>query len=77
MRMLIALGAIVVFAVPVASLSAEGKGRSYDECRQLAVSRGLVKPSMDSGQRYARLKAAGLKTKPTGFIARCLAGIQD
>lgn len=76
MRTLIALGAII-FCLPAASLSAEAKGRSYDECRQLAVSRGLARPSMDSGQRYERLQAAGLKTKPTGFIARCMAGIQD
>ena len=77
MRNSIALGAVIFCAIPFASLSAEGKGRSYDECRQLAVSRGLARPSMDSGQRYERLQAAGHKTKPTGFIARCMAGIQD
>jgi hypothetical protein len=77
MRTLIALGAIIFCALLAASLSAEAKGRSYDECRQLAVSRGLARPSMDSGQRYERLQAAGLKTKPTGFFARCMAGIQD
>ena len=77
MRSLIALGTIVIFSVPTANLYAEGKGRSYDECRQLAISRGLTRPSMDSGQRYARLQASGHKAKPTGFIARCMAGIQD
>jgi hypothetical protein len=75
MRTLIALGVIIFCALPAGSLSA--KGRSYDECRQLAVSRGLARPSMNSGQRYERLQAAGLKTKPQGFIARCMAGIQD
>lgn len=77
MRTLIALGVIMLCALPAAALSAEGKGRSYDECRQLAVSRGLTRPSMDSGQRYERMRAAGRKTKPQGFIARCMAGIQD
>jgi hypothetical protein len=77
MRNLIAAGAIIFCAIPAPCLSAEAKGRSYDECRQLAVSRGLVRPSMDSGQRYERLQAAGYKTKPQGFIARCMAGIQD
>jgi hypothetical protein len=77
MRTLITLGTIIFCAIPAASLYAEGKGRSYDECRQLAVSRGLTRPSMDSGQRYERLQAAGHKTKPQGFIARCMAGIQD
>jgi hypothetical protein len=77
MRNIVALGAMIVCAIPAASWSAEGKGRSYDECRDLAVSRGLARPSMDSGQRYERLKTAGLKAKPQGFIARCMAGIQD
>ena len=49
MRNSIALGAIISCAIPFASLSAEGKGRSYDECRQLAVSRGLARPRADSG----------------------------
>jgi hypothetical protein len=77
MRNLIALGTIIICAIPAATSSAEGKGRSYDECRDLAVSRGLTRPSMDSGQRYERLQAAGHKTKPQGFIARCMVGIQD
>jgi hypothetical protein len=77
MRMIIAFGAITLCAIPAASLAAGVKGRSYDECRQLAVSRGLTRPSMNSGQRYERLQAAGLKTRPQGFIARCMAGIQD
>jgi hypothetical protein len=77
MRPLIALGAIALCAIPAATVAAGGKGRSYDECRQLAVSRGLARPSMDSGQRYERLKTAGAKTHPTGFIARCMAGLQD
>ena len=43
MRTLIALGAIIFCALLAANLSAEAKGRSYDECRQLAVSRGLAR----------------------------------
>jgi len=32
---------------------------------------------VDAGQRYQRLKVAGHTAHPTGFIARCMAGIQD
>lgn len=77
MRTLIMLVTVIFCAIPAASLYAEGKGRSYDECRQLAVSRGIARPSMNSGQRYERLQAAGHKAKPTGFIARCMGGIQN
>jgi hypothetical protein len=54
-----------------------GDKKSYQECRDLAVSRGIARPGADAGQRYQRLKAAGATTHPTGFIARCMAGIQD
>ena len=54
-----------------------GGKKSYQECRDLAVSRGLARPSPDAGQRYQRLTAAGSTAHPTGFIARCMAGIQD
>jgi hypothetical protein len=54
-----------------------GGKKSYEECRDLAVSRGLVRPSPNAGQRYQRLTAAGSTAHPTGFIARCMAGIQD
>jgi hypothetical protein len=77
MRNPIVLGAIIFCAIPAAGSSAQGTGRNYDECRQLAISRGLARPSVDSGQRYLRLQAAGHKAKPTGFIARCMAGIQE
>jgi hypothetical protein len=73
----ILLSVILLLLTSGIATQAAANGRSFDECRQLAVSRGLARPSMDSGQRYERLKAARLKTKPQGFIARCMAGIQD
>lgn len=76
MRNLIAFAAIACAITAVSSI-AVAKGRSYDECRQLAIARGIARPPMNSGQRYERLQAAGHKTKPQGFIARCMAGIQD
>jgi hypothetical protein len=54
-----------------------GDKRSWQECHDLAVSRGLTRTSPDAGQRYQRLKAAGHAAHPTGFIARCMAGITD
>jgi hypothetical protein len=50
--------------------------RSFEECRDLAVSRGV--PIRATGKIYQReymqRKAAGLKTTPKGFIVRCMAG---
>ena len=54
-----------------------GDKKGYEECRALAVSRGLMRQNVDAGQRYQRLKVAGQTAHPTGFIARCMAGIQD
>ena len=68
----------VLFALPlISTTSLAGGKKSYQECRDLAVSRGLARPSPDAGQRYQRLTAAGNTAHPMGFIARCMAGIQD
>ena len=61
----------------LSTTSFAGGKKSYQECRDLAVSRGLARPSPDAGQRYQRLTAAGSAAYPTGFIARCMAGIED
>lgn len=75
---LLLFGSVACFlAATTATVTAQKQARSYDECRELAIERGLTRPSMDSGQRYQRLKAAGLKAHPQGFIARCMAGQQD
>jgi hypothetical protein len=67
-----------LFALPLFSTTSFAGGKkSYEECRDLAVSRGLARPSPNAGQRYQRLTAAGSTAHPTGFIARCMAGIQD
>ena len=69
---------VTLFALPLFSTTAfAGDKKSYQECRDLAVSRGIARPSQDAGQRYQRLKVASHTTHPTGFIARCMAGIQD
>jgi hypothetical protein len=69
--------AVGLLAVTTTDVVAQKQTRSYDECRQLAISRGWNKPSPSAAQRYLRRKAAGLPTHPTGFIGRCLAGIQE
>jgi hypothetical protein len=68
-----ALFALLLFS----TTSFAGSKKSYEECRDLAVSRGLARPSPNAGQRYQRLTAASSTAHPTGFIARCMAGIQD
>jgi len=75
---LVILGsAACFFAASTVVLVAQKHVRSYDECRQLAIAHGIARPSANAGARYQRLNAAGQKTHPTGFIARCMAGIQD
>jgi hypothetical protein len=67
-----------LFALPLFSTTGfAGDKKSWQECHDLAVSRGLTRTSPDAGQRYQRLKAAGHTAHPTGFIARCMAGIVD
>jgi hypothetical protein len=68
--------AVCLLAVTTTGVAAQKQGRSYDECRQLAISRGW-KPRQNAGARFLRRKAAALKTQPEGFMARCVAGIQD
>ena len=75
MKTIVAAGLVAIFAFPV--MCAARKGRSYQGCRELAISRGLVMPSKDANSRHERRQAAGLTTHPTGFVARCMAGIQD
>jgi hypothetical protein len=76
MLRVLSYAALFVLALFSTTSFAGGK-KSYQECRDLAVSRGLARPSPDAGQRYQRLTAAGSTAHPTGFIARCMAGIQD
>jgi hypothetical protein len=76
--MLRILTCAALFALLLSSTTSfAGSKRSYQECRDLAVSRGLARPSPNAGQRYQRLTGAGSTAHPTGFIARCMAGIQD
>jgi hypothetical protein len=75
---LVLLGsAVCLLAVATTVGAAQKQARSYDECRQLAISRGWARPGLNASARYQRRKAAGLTTHPTGFIARCMAGIQE
>jgi hypothetical protein len=68
--------AVCLVAVTTIVMAAQKRGRSYEECRQLAISRGWTKPSLHASARYQRREAAGLKTNPTGFMGLCMAGIQ-
>lgn len=47
-------------------------GRSYEECRDIAVARGHRYGKYPD--RYLMLKGYGHKTNPQGLIARCMAG---
>ena len=78
MKQLLGLGiTCAVFIFSNAPLAAENKGgRSFEECRDLAVSRGVsIRATGKVFQReYMQRKAAGTKTDPKGLIARCMAG---
>ena len=74
---LVMFGSVVCLVATTVVVAAQKQARSYDECRQVANSRGISRPSVNAGARYQRLKAAGQKAHPTGFIARCMAGLQD
>jgi hypothetical protein len=74
---LITLGSVACLVATTVVVAAQMQGRSYDECRQLAISRGDARPSIKAASRYRMRKSAGLTTHPTGYIARCMAGIQD
>jgi hypothetical protein len=71
------LGVVACLVASTVVVAAQRQGRSYEECRQLAISRGDVRTSIKAAARYQRRKAAGLTTHPTGIIARCMAGSQD
>jgi len=71
------LGSAVCLPVEKTTVvAAQQQARSFDECHQLAISRGW-KPRQNAAARYLRRKAAGLETHPEGFMARCLSGIQN
>jgi hypothetical protein len=69
---------VVVSAVGIALASAcsgaaDASARSFEQCQSIAVSRGIPirKAHPD---RYVMLKGFEHKTKPKGFMARCMAG---
>ena len=69
---------VMLVTLPLISTTGfAGDKKGWQACHDLAVSRGLTRISQDAGQRYQRLKAADHTAHPTGFIARCIAGIQD
>jgi len=63
----------LVVAFPASSFATT---RTFDECQRLALSRGIpIKKAHPD--RYMMLKVHGEKTNPKGFMARCMAGLQD
>ena len=66
------------FALLVVTIPAVGFAttRSFEECQKVALSRGIpIKRAHPD--RYVMLKGFGEKTSPKGFMARCMAGLQD
>jgi hypothetical protein len=61
----------------IVSGSCKAEGRSFEECRAIAIAQG-VSPryaSSDKVERqYLRYKAAGTALHPRGQIARCMSG---
>jgi hypothetical protein len=52
---------------------AQAAGRSFEECQQIALARGLRYATPP--KRYTMLKGHGHKTNPQGMMARCMAGL--
>ena len=74
MKTIATLGFLLLF---VASPSASFAGtRSFEECQKVALSRGIpIKRAHPD--RYMMLKGHGENTDPKGFMARCMAGVQE
>jgi hypothetical protein len=73
MKTIAVIGLIGFLAFPTASFAAS---KTFEECQQIAITRGIpIKRAHPD--RYMMLKGSGEKTKPKGFMARCMAGIQD
>ena len=71
----IALFGFVLLIVMISAASF-ATTRSFGECQKLALSRGIpIKKAHPD--RYMMLKGYGEKTDPKGFMARCMAGLQD
>jgi hypothetical protein len=67
---------IVLFSLPYLSVAFAAKGKTFEECQALAISRGMsAQEKMPS--RYLALKSEGHATRPQGFMARCMAGVQN
>ena len=62
MKVLLVLIMFAVMALPITPASA--KKRSFDECRQLAVERGVKSPNYP--RRYLGLKRPVLSRSPKG-----------
>ena len=67
-----AAAALLLIAWPNLSTAAKA-GRSYEECQQLAIARGL-KAQARPNPRFEALNAEGKANKPTGFMAQCMTG---
>jgi hypothetical protein len=55
----------------------EAAERSYEQCRDLAIARGVAPRYATSGKiegQYLRYKAAGTALHPRGLMARCMSG---
>jgi hypothetical protein len=70
------LGLLTVSALVVSS-TCKAEGRSFEECRELAIAHGVPPRSANSNtveRQYLRYKAAGTALHPRGQIARCMSG---
>jgi hypothetical protein len=73
MKTMAVIGVIGFLTFPDASFATS---KTFEECQQLAISRGIpIKRAHPD--RYMMLKGSGEKTKPKGFMARCMAGVPD
>jgi hypothetical protein len=71
----IVLTVTLLMSIPAAAAQPKAAGRSFEECQARAVALGIPPRSTTRVyNRYLRYKAAGMAKRPTGVIARCMAG---
>ena len=73
MKVVVPVSAVGIALAIMCGSAADANARSFEQCQSIAVSRGIPirKAHPD---RYVMLKGFGQKTKPKGFMARCMAG---
>ena len=68
--------AAMILCNPTSASERHKEGRTYKECRKLAIAEGYpVRDPEHYRGNYRALEEVELRKNPRGFIARCMAGL--